>query len=221
MAEHAPNASSSNSTGLAPDCLLPSITVSIPPSFTPVNLNPPSHFSFAVRSLIRFPLIFAIYRSLCVVSHQPFGDAAGLVRALALDRDVPNQLPAVGDLFESLQDGARPNLRSGGDRRWEADFVQSVVDTHLDRQVDFDRLRHQLTEQRQRQKTVRDRGSVRRFGLGPLDIDVNPLVVARGVGEKIDALVRDFEPIAHGDLLPRQRMQLFQTAYLSCRHKVS
>src|SRR5215470_7618631 len=50
---HAPNASSSNSTGLAPDCLSPSIAVSSPPAFTPVNFNPSFQFSFTVRSLIQ------------------------------------------------------------------------------------------------------------------------------------------------------------------------
>src|SRR5215813_12338447 len=50
---HAPNASSSNSTGLAADCLSPSIAVSSPPAFTPVNFNPLFQFSFTIRSLIQ------------------------------------------------------------------------------------------------------------------------------------------------------------------------
>src|SRR5262245_8444496 len=75
-------------------------------------------------------------RSSRVMPHQPFGDAAGLVSALALDRDVPNQLLSLRDLFQRLQDGPRPNLRSGGNRRRETDFVQPVVDAHPDRQFD-------------------------------------------------------------------------------------
>jgi hypothetical protein len=136
--------------------------------------------------------------SLCVIPHQPFGDAAGLITAFALDRDGPSQLPALRDIFERLQGDARANLRSGWNRRWEADFVQPVIDAHPDRQFDFDRLRHQLAEQRQCQKPMRDCGSVWRFGLRPFDIDVNPLVVSRAsltVGGKfwrmIDRICRE------------------------------
>src|SRR5688572_13434889 len=51
--------SSSSSAGLAPDCLSASIAVSIPPAFTPVNLDPPFQFNFTARSFIRFsPLLY-------------------------------------------------------------------------------------------------------------------------------------------------------------------
>src|SRR5262249_17365859 len=147
---HAPNASSSNSTGLAPDWLSPSIAVSTPPAFTPVNLNPLFQLNFTVRSLIRVSLLWPRFAKepwlyfviisfrqckessqpslLRVIPHQPFGDAAWLISAFTLDRDVPGQLLAARNRFDRLQGDARPNLRSGGNRRRKTDFVQPVVD---------------------------------------------------------------------------------------------
>ena len=40
---------------------------------------------------------------------------------------------------------------------------------------------------------MRDRGSERPAG-GPLGVDVDPLVIAGGVGEPVDALLRDLQP---------------------------
>jgi hypothetical protein len=50
---------------------------------------------------------------------------------------------------------------------------------------------------------------------------MNPLVISRGFGEKVDAVLRNFKPISNGDLLARQRTQLFQTGNLSRRHRPS
>jgi hypothetical protein len=46
---------------------------------------------------------------------------------------------------------------------------------------------------------MRDRRAVGTFLLGPLDIDVDPLVVAGDIGEVIDALLVDFQPFADAE----------------------
>src|SRR5712671_266710 len=48
---------------------------------------------------------------------------------------------------------------------------------------------------------MRDRLAARRLALGALDIDMNPLMVAGRVGEFVDLLLGDREPIADPDLL--------------------
>ena len=47
-----------------------------------------------------------------------------------------------------------------------------------------------------------NRCAVRTFGLGPLDIDVDPLVVTGGVGEVVDALLVDLKSLADAEFLP-------------------
>src|SRR6185369_15161051 len=49
--------------------------------------------------------------------------------------------------------------------------------------------------------TVRDRRFERRLDGGSRGIDVDPLRVAGGGGELIDALLRDLEPVADRDFL--------------------
>jgi hypothetical protein len=48
---------------------------------------------------------------------------------------------------------------------------------------------------------VRDGGLERRLGGCARRVDVDPLRVAGGGGELIDARLADFEPVANGDLL--------------------
>ena len=48
---------------------------------------------------------------------------------------------------------------------------------------------------------MRDRGLERRFGCGARGIDVNPLAIVGRLGEPIDPLLCDLNPVADGDLL--------------------
>ena len=48
---------------------------------------------------------------------------------------------------------------------------------------------------------MRDGGAVGQLAPGPLDVDMDPLVVAGRLGETVDALLRDQYPIADPDLL--------------------
>ena len=44
-------------------------------------------------------------------------------------------------------------------------------------------------------------GAAERSGLGPLDVDVDPLVVAGGVGEQVDLLLGHLVPLAVAQVL--------------------
>ena len=65
---------------------------------------------------------------------------------------------------------------------------------------------------------MRDRGPERRLAAASLGVDVNPLMVAGGVGELVDPLLRDLKPIPHRDLLPYQRLQFLNIRYFLFRH---
>ncbi len=44
-------------------------------------------------------------------------------------------------------------------------------------------------------------GRAKRSRFGALRIDMNPLVVARGLGKLVDPFLGDFDPVAHSDFL--------------------
>jgi len=52
-----------------------------------------------------------------------------------------------------------------------------------------------MLDQRERQVAVRDGGAVGALLGGALGVDVDPLVVAGDVGELVDVLLRDLEPL--------------------------
>ncbi len=51
---------------------------------------------------------------------------------------------------------------------------------------------------------MRDGRTKRTFALRPLYIDVNPLMIARAVGELIDALLVNGEPVGDSQFLPHK-----------------
>jgi hypothetical protein len=48
---------------------------------------------------------------------------------------------------------------------------------------------------------MRDRCAIRTFVTGTLDVDVDPLIIAGGVGERIHAFLIDSEPPGNAELL--------------------
>ena len=54
-----------------------------------------------------------------------------------------------------------------------------------------------------------DGGFVGAFFLRPLGVHVNPLVVQRGIGKGIDALLGDFKVVGHTDDLSAQFGEIF------------
>ena len=65
----------------------------------------------------------------------------------------------------------------------------------------------EAVDQREGQVAVGDRGAEGALLLRPLDVDVDPLVVAGELGEGVDVLLGDRAPLARADLLPDQRLQ--------------
>jgi F-type H+-transporting ATPase subunit epsilon len=110
----------------------------------------------------------------------------------------PGHVPFIGVLAVWSVDVIRPD----GNRREEAQPVGAVVDDVL---VAGESHRARLVEARhqaQGQEAVGDRRTERAGG-GPLDVDVDPLVVPGQVGEAVDHLLGDLEfgsPVAPGVL---------------------
>ncbi len=64
-----------------------------------------------------------------------------------------------------------------------------------------------------------DRGAEGALGLGPINVDVDPLVIAGEIGEGIDVLLSDRAPLTRADLLPDQSLHALDTLYLDARHR--
>ena len=85
-----------------------------------------------------------------------------------------------------------------GHRRREADLVGAVVDAHRD-PADVHELGEEVCRKRHREVAVGDRGPERsRFGA--FGVDVDPLVVERGLGELVDLVLGDRDPVGRAEI---------------------
>ena len=100
--------------------------------------------------------------------------------------------PAIS--FDVGDGGVEAQVLAHGYGRREAQLVEAVVHAHGEA-LDAHHLRQQVGRQRQGEVAVGDRAA-ERAGLGPLGVDVDPLVVAGGVGELVDLLLGDLVPLA-------------------------
>ena len=104
------------------------------------------------------------------------------------------------DVLDPDQLGAEAQLGADRDRRGEPHLAGAVVHAH-GHALDPQDLGHQRRAHRQGQVAVGD-GAAEGTGLGPLGIDVDPLVVAGGVGEQVDLLLGDLDVVAVAEVLP-------------------
>ena len=122
------------------------------------------------------------------------------------------------ELVEGDQLGGRGDLAVDRDRGREADLVPAVVDA----EGEAGRLGQFFAEavgQRQGQVAVGDRHAVGAFGLRPLRVDVDPLVVAGDLGEGVDQLLGDRARLARADLPPDDRLHSLDAIDLDSRHQ--
>src|SRR3954468_24196339 len=128
-------------------------------------------------------------------------DEAGLLVAVDLEHEARDDLePAAPEVVDLHGLCGGTHLAAGGDRRGEAHLVPAVVDAE-DEAGRLDQLLAEAVDQAQRQVAVRHRRAEWALGLGPLDIDVDPLVVAGEVGEGVDHLLGHFAPLARANRL--------------------
>ncbi len=157
-------------------------------------------------------------RCLRVVARHSLGDTSRLVLPIDFDRHLPPRLPAAFHLANLQKLVPAANARPCSHRIDETHAVQPVVDRHEETLPDRQGLKRKLGNQRQCQKTMRDRGLKRRFAPAALDINVNPLVVPGRRREGVNTLLRHLQPLAHGDFLAGQAFQLGNIGYFSFWH---
>src|SRR5262249_24705887 len=104
-----------------------------------------------------------------------------------------------GDVVDGQGPGAEAQLRADRDRCREPDLVGAVVHAHRDAS-DLDDGWQEARAQGEGEVPEGD-GAAEGTGLGPLDVDVDPLVVAGGVGELVHLVLGDLDPVAVAEVL--------------------
>ena len=110
------------------------------------------------------------------------------------------------------------HARTGRHHAGEAHFVAAVVDAAL-YVVDVRNLMAEHRNQRQGQKAVGDRLAARHLALGALGIDMDPLVVAGGLGELVDPRLRDVDPVADADFLTHHLLHVVRMREFPLCHR--
>src|SRR3989441_3643920 len=130
------------------------------------------------------------------------GDQCGALLSLDLDGHLGRHAHAVARHFLSIDDPlAQADARTRRHGTDEANFVGAVIDAPAPPGNLEHRSRHP-GDQRERELTVGDRLAPGHLAPSPLDIHVDPLVVARGVGELVDHRLIDRDPLRGTQLAP-------------------
>src|SRR5258708_35566994 len=129
------------------------------------------------------------------------GDASWALLALDLDRDLVGEPhAATGHRVGGKQLGARADLGAGGHRAGEAHLVAAVIDAVAD-VVDVRNLVIEPRDQGEGQEPVGDGLAARHVLLRALDVDMDPLVIAGRLGELVNAILRNLDPITDPNFL--------------------
>src|SRR6185312_3569738 len=174
---------------------------------TPFPICPAAPPSVVVGSLTLTPSPLGVrcspgYPARSRSRHPPgerLDDAGGALAALDLDGDEHRGLDATLDVGDLLHLGAGADALADEHRRDEPHLVDAVVDRHGEPLVPGD-LGQEEAGQRQGEVPVGD-GAAERPLLGPLDVDVDPLVVAGRLRERVHPLLGDLEPLAEAEVL--------------------
>ena len=153
----------------------------------------------------------ALLRSLGIGDGNGFGDASRAIRAFEFDRRLADHAQtAVLRVFGAFHAQPGADAAARRHRRSEADAVGAVVQT-VRHPVDAVDLVDHLRQQREGEKAVSDGRAARQFARGALAIDVDPLEVARRLGEFVDSFLRHIDPRADADLFAHQGFHRIET----------
>ena len=110
-----------------------------------------------------------------------------------------------------------------GEHLGHSDWVevtQQQVDQFAEATGDHQDLGEQRHQERQRQVAVGDRAAERALPRRPLRVDMDPLVVAGGLGEPVHLLLGDLHPVAVAQVLPDQALDPLDPVDRRLRHQL-
>ena len=160
-----------------------------------------------------------LQRSHPIVAKQPLGDATRFGRRLGLDLNEENGVDELGRFIGGKQGDASAHGRAGAQGCWEPDFVQAVIEGHLDARANVNCQPEKVRQQRESQETMSDGAAEGSFASGAHGVEMNPLAILGGVGKFLDAILRDDKPIGRGKFAPFAGFQRIQILNLKGWHR--
>src|ERR1700742_4233337 len=148
--------------------------------------------------------------SLAQVQRDQLCDTSRALAAFDLDQKAIVDAQAVGRHVLCLGDGGPPpQTGAGRDRREVADAVRAVVQRILQPLQPHHRSNEHRSKA-EREKPVGDGLAAGQLPLRTVLVDMNPLLVAGGVGELIDPVLCDLDPVARADFGADGRFDLLE-----------
>ena len=135
---------------------------------------------------------------------------AGAFAAFDFDAHAHHCLHGLAQCFDPHHLAMAANSRTDLDRCREAQPVSATVDAH-GQIFELHQLRHKQIGQRQSQVAVGDAGTERPAG-GALRVDMDPLMIAGGLGKQVDPLLGQQQPVGAPQIHALGRQQLRGTA---------
>src|SRR4051794_22565437 len=159
----------------------------------------PEVAGWSARSLGRAALGSALALLRDQYATDRVADEAGLLVALNLEREARHDLePTAAEIVDIGHLGGRADVAAGGHRRRKPDLVPAVV--HAEHEAGrLDQSLAEAVDQAEREIAVRHCRAERALGLRALDVDVDPLVVAGELGERVDYVLGDSAPVARAN----------------------
>src|SRR5262249_42510998 len=124
-----------------------------------------------------------------------FGDENGPIVAFEFHRALRGDAHAALDLLDRFEFEVQADAGAGRDHAGEAHSIGAVIDAAR-AVLDPVECRSEPRYERQGQPAMRDGLAAGHLALCPLDIDMDPLVVAGGVGEFVYLVLADRVPVA-------------------------
>ena len=139
---------------------------------------------------------------------ESLGDAGRLAFPIDFNFDLAEEVKCASP-FSGLQDGsAGTNPAVNRDRGIEAHFVATEI--YCTGEIfNLDKVTCQGGYQREREITVGDGLAIGQLLFRPFRVDMNPLEITGRLGEPVDCLLIDFDPIGETYLLTFQRFRIF------------
>ncbi len=139
---------------------------------------------------------------------ERLGDTGRLALSINFDLDLAEEVKCASP-FSGLQDGsASANPAVNRDRSIEAYLVTAEV-YRTGEIIDLDEVTRQRRYQREREITVGDGLAIGQLLFRPFGIDVNPLEITGRLGEPVDFLLVDIDPVGQAYFLAFQRFRIF------------
>src|SRR5271168_2154037 len=143
-----------------------------------------------------------------VIPNDPLGNTARLLAALALDAHSKRGFDGIPSFLQRRQRHPRPNPRIHFHRSRKPHTIQSIVHREPHTALDGYHILNKVAHQPQRQKSMRDGRSIRRFRSRARPIQMNPLSILGSLGELRNPLLRHTQPLRHTNLAPNKLLQL-------------